>query len=254
MANWGWESTAPAGDLDSESTDVRLAQLLGNIKGPLAEKGVDITGADGMFNIETTHTAPDKPPNYGANQEYKPTNAMFYEAYNTKSGVIVAYNNYGPAYESERDPQWDDAPLPGMSTWSDVVGAVWTKITSPTGRRLLRYVVRMNVINEDTTDVVSVALKKVGQLNGIPPPWPGLVFAPPAATKLKEDIAMQQAFQAVLATPNVRGVVWLLLQHKWQLGAKTVKSITVWDMSGLATQSSGSQLAILVEIADYAPN
>ena len=253
MTNWGWESSAPAGELPLESNDERLAQILGNIKGPLADKGIGITGTDGNINIETLHTAEEKPVNYAPDVEYKYTAATFFDVYNVKQGAIFAYCNYGPAFEAARDPDWDNAALPGMSSWSDVIAAVWTLLTNPVERGLLRYIVRMNVINEDTTDVVSVALKKVGQTNGIPPKWPGLTFAPPASTELKEDAEMQKAFQAVLATPNVRGTAWLLLQHKWQLGAKTIKSITVWDMSGFANQDAGWELGIMVEVADYVP-
>lgn len=47
LTNWAWQSTAPAGELDSESVDERLAQLFGTVQGPLAEKGIGITTNDG---------------------------------------------------------------------------------------------------------------------------------------------------------------------------------------------------------------
>lgn len=57
-------------------------------------------------------------------------------------------------------------------------------------------------------------------------------------------------FQAVLGTPNLYGVAYLLLQHAGQMGRKTIKSITVWDKSGLANQDMGWSLCIMVELTD----
>lgn len=55
---------------------------------------------------------------------------------------------------------------------------IWAKITSVIQRINLKFVVRLNVQNEDTNDVVSEALKKVGVANGVPPAWPGYTFKP----------------------------------------------------------------------------
>ena len=55
---------------------------------------------------------------------------------------------------------------------------VWAKMTSLIQRINLHFVVRLNVQNEDTNDVVSEALKKVGVANGVPPAWPGYKFKP----------------------------------------------------------------------------
>ncbi|KAI5359165.1 hypothetical protein Slin14017_G100670 [Septoria linicola] len=261
MANWGWQSSSPAGTLESKSSDARLSSLLTSIKDPLSSKGLDITSASGMINIETAHTSPTKPPSYAPNALYKPTSAIYFNIYNPLQGTIIAIRNYGPEYMSSKDPTWNNAPLPSMRAWSDVVTAVWTSLTSATGRQLLRYIVRINIQNQDTNDIVIEALQRVpgGRKNGVAPKWPGFTFKPPpvpppaggGASPTKQSKEMLKAFQAVLATPNVRGVVWLLLQHKFQLGAKTIKEIIVWDMSPFENQDAGHQLAVLIEIGDF---
>lgn len=57
-------------------------------------------------------------------------------------------------------------------------------------------------------------------------------------------------FNALLATPNANGVVWLLAQHREQLGWKTVKSIRVWsDLPSSVVYSP----SMLLEIGDVEP-
>lgn len=40
------------------------------------------------------------------------------------------------------------------------------------------------------------------------------------------------AFEALLGTPNLNGIAWLLIQHYVDLGRKTIKSVTVWNSQG----------------------
>lgn len=49
--------------------------------------------------------------------------------------------------------------------------------------------------------------------------------------------------QALLGTPDARGVAWFLAQHKMQLGWKTMDAVTVF-----ATEESRPSVCLLFEI------
>lgn len=48
------------------------------------------------------------------------------------------------------------------------------------------------------------------------------------------------AFEALLGTPNMNGIAWLLIQHYNELGRKTIGSATVWN--------TNPEISILVEL------
>lgn len=53
------------------------------------------------------------------------------------------------------------------------------------------------------------------------------------------------AFEALLGTPNLNGIAWLLIQHYPDLGKKTIGSATVFSTDG----SKGKrEINVLVEL------
>jgi hypothetical protein len=58
-----------------------------------------------------------------------------------------------------------------------------------------------------------------------------------------------QALYALLQTPNVRGLCWMLIQHKTQLGLKYIDELSVWEMD----QDGTPYYQLYIHIADYDP-
>lgn len=116
-------------------------------------------------------------------------------------------------------------------------------MTTTEERENLRYVMRLMVMNEDTQDIVSEALRNDGIASGVPPAWPGHTFSPSnnGGRGLK-------AYQAVLGTPNISGVAWMLINHRDELNYRNIESITVWDKSGMENQDAGFLLCMMVRL------
>jgi hypothetical protein len=59
--------------------------------------------------------------------------------------------------------------------------------------------------------------------------------------------------QAILGTPNGKGVAWLLINHKDQLGAKTIESVTIWvDDLDVAIEAR-MERTMYFTVADFEP-
>ena len=187
------------------------------------------------------------------------TNAAYNNVYFPAAGVLMANVNYGPAYKASHDeaskrPWPKDAPLPKLKQWSDIVSLTWIDLASAEQAKNLRWVFQRTIRNDETQDVIGHICKKrkVGQerpkgskmgSTWQAPVWPGLVVHSSGASDEKEA----NHFTALLGTPNGNGIVWLLAQHKEQLGQKTVKSIRVWSDSPQGPLYSPS---MLLEIGD----
>jgi hypothetical protein len=102
-------------------------------------------------------------------------------------------------------------------------------------------VFRIFIANDDTQDVLKEALG-----SRKPTSWATRVtFVPtPLNGQITDD---NYAFYAILATPNVRGIAWMLIQHKnpAQLGLKYIDSISVWLDDGVYT--------LYIHIAGWSP-
>ena len=97
-------------------------------------------------------------------------------------------------------------------------------ITTSQQRADLKAVIRYNIVGDDQKTLIRDALISDGVQDGIPPPWPGHTFAAPEHPD--ED---GSAWEAMVGSPNVLGVAWMLIQHAHDLGDKVIHSITVWD-------------------------
>jgi hypothetical protein len=89
----------------------------------------------------------------------------------------------------------------------------------------LKGILRANVINQDTRNVVAKALGWEEWGDDNLPQWPGRDF------KADSDEAA-----AILASPNGRAPVWLLATHKDQLGHKTISKVRVFGVGSLGLQ------------------
>jgi hypothetical protein len=138
--------------------------------------------------------------------------SYFLQVINPGDGLLVAYDNLSPleAYLAESETEFD---VPDLRFWSDVAFLQWKSHASEDSE--LKYVLRFNVTNY-TTNFVVEAINAAN--HGRMLPWPGTDY----------DAASEEG-QALLGTPNGSSVAFMLVQHKQQLGHKTVDKITVFE-------------------------
>lgn len=158
-------------------------------------------------------------------------------------GVIIATNNFGPAYQLQQSRAYQDFPgtnvvnrvpddqlPPQLSQWSDVMYLEWMKHANFATRRNLKYVIRMGVANYLTRAIVARALTQE-YYNAAPGPQR---WANRAVISLDAD-----AGKAILGSPNGQGVGWFLAQHQGsrQLGKKTISKVAIFDQSAVLSDA-----------------
>jgi hypothetical protein len=143
---------------------------------------------------------------YGASKGY------YANVYNADGGMIVAGNNQGPTLKLRGIKN-----LIPLRQYSDVVFLTWRMVA---GDRVkgLKYIMRHFIVNEQTIQVMEEVLGRRGERLK---PWPGVKIEFPERDAL-----------ALLGTPNGRGVGWMLIQHKRQLGLKTIRAVTIFQCFG----------------------
>ena len=151
----------------------------------------------------------------------------------------MAWGNYGPAYMMGKKYEGQTSPrIVPLRQWSDVVFLEWQQLcVAPSSKgdiKGLRYIFRLLISNPDSQALMSKALENVGAKIS---QWPGQDFG--RSTK---------AFKALLGSPNGSGVAWLLINHKEQLGKKTVWKITVFRHEGAAEDADPSMLLWLEDV------
>jgi hypothetical protein len=129
-----------------------------------------------------------------------------------KAGFIVAYNNFGPAWMLRKNKI---KTLPDIRAWSDVTFLEWQRQALVSGQDVqqLKYVIRYEIINEDTCRIIEEAAGE----DQIPTPWPGLT-----------ESMSEEKGRAILGTPNGLGIAYMLATHKSHFGEKTIESVRVW--------------------------
>jgi hypothetical protein len=111
----------------------------------------------------------------------------------------------------------DPNPFPKLKFWSDVTFLEFQKFMKDSNQALdsLKAVWHRMIINPDTREL---AARLTGVKEGTDvPDWPGKDFKPGS-----------DEFASLIGSDNGKSVVYLLLQHRSQLGAKTVTNARVW--------------------------
>lgn len=137
--------------------------------------------------------------------------AHFYQMVNRQDGLLIAFNNLSPtaAYDGFGNPE---NAIPALQRWSDVAYLQWSMCTEASDP--LKFVLQYHVKNPAAEAVVQL-INSVNDTEVMP--WPGTTYE----TATEEGLAL-------LGTPNGIGVAYLLIQHKANLGHKTIDKITVF--------------------------
>ena len=116
---------------------------------------------------------------------------------------MLWYNNRKPA---------DPAKLPKLRAFSDILWGYWSK-DNPNIKNV-SYFFMMHISNDQTNALIATCLhNKQETLKE----WPGVAFD----TKSDEG-------HALLGSPNGAAFAYFLMQHKAQLGRKTITKVTVF--------------------------
>jgi hypothetical protein len=102
-------------------------------------------------------------------------------------------------------------------------------------------VFRATITNTASILIAEGALQTIGETTWIP--W---------ADHVEFGIDSDQA-KAILSSPNGGGVAWFLINHKAQLGLKTIKSVSLWAADSEEAKEFSDPLlerAIVFEIMD----
>ncbi|KAI7325645.1 hypothetical protein KC315_g7827 [Hortaea werneckii] len=180
-----------------------------------------------------------------------PTYAGYGSIYNILDGVIVAQKMFSPMKMHQQSP-------PPLQKWSDVTWRVWKILRTPQAygqaklgigvsrkdfqgfgdhlvpgvngllkpvdieKRMLKWlnwIVIQNIKSPgQTVRAIQACLSTRNYNNGRLPLW---------NDRQTFNIG-HWCYYALLATPNCRGIAWLLVQHKEGLGMKVPYSVTIW--------------------------
>ncbi|KAJ5768712.1 hypothetical protein N7520_003271 [Penicillium odoratum] len=148
--------------------------------------------------------------------------AQYQNWYNVQGGLIIVNLAWSPGYVvgQNSDQEWwpedvtdDTVTALNVKQLSDVMYIEWasqaTDVTS------LEYVIPLNVVNPGTRSAMTLAMASVASTWSTPE-----VFYPGS-----------EAFDALVGSPNGNAQAWILINHKAQLGVKTISSIRVWTSS-----------------------
>lgn len=169
--------------------------------------------------------------------------------FNVKQGAIIADENYSPSGNAEDDDVdvKDYAPVlrNRLTRWADVIFLQYQELCNQqqASLGLLQHVFRAYIINDETREIIAQALSANSRSEA---EWSDKVTFTPTPVGATSTPA-NKAFYALLATPNVRGVAWMLIQHKAELGLKHIDYIQVFEDDLLGTKN------LYVHISPYTP-
>lgn len=150
---------------------------------------------------------------------YRNSGGWYTNVMNT-DGVIFALQSFSPHTRgASKSPSLDGSPgheLVPLQTWADVTLLEWVDACKGDEKCVkgLKLVTKCHAKSNATMQIANQALGGTEKW-GL---WPGKTFS-------KDS----EQFAALMATPSGRGVAWLLLTHREQLGWKYVKSVNLWS-------------------------
>ncbi|KAJ4335147.1 hypothetical protein N0V87_006301 [Didymella glomerata] len=168
-----------------------------------AENGRQIPAINQWYNVDGT--------------DYQATKAHYEFGIDRAGGALYSCFLDSPVYaaaflwNNNRRPA-DPAKLPKLRAFSDVLWGYWSK-ANPDNKNV-RYLFMMGISNDQTNTLIATCLhNKEETLKE----WPGIEFH----TKSDEG-------HALLGSPNGAAFAYFLMQHKAELGQKTITKVTMF--------------------------
>ncbi|KAJ6002620.1 hypothetical protein N7451_005167 [Penicillium sp. IBT 35674x] len=150
--------------------------------------------------------------------------------YNVEGGLIIVNLAWSPSYivGENSDREWWPEDITqetvtelNVKQLSDVMYIEWA--SQATDVTTLKYVIHLNVVNLGTRSAMTLAMASRGSTWSQPE-----VFYKDGDG---DGDGESTAFDALLGSPNGNAQAWTLINHKAQLGVKTVSSIEIWTSS-----------------------
>ena len=155
-------------------------------------------------------------------RNWRKTDAIYENYFSTggQNTAIFASQNWSPDFwGSLNDPPVTGDNVIPLKRWSDVIFLNYQSLMVGRGKdamHRLKYIFRMRVNNKKSVKIMEGILGG-GSLRESIKAWPGVYYG------METDDG-----RALLGTPNGLGVAWLLIQHKKQLGRKTVAGVRLY--------------------------
>ncbi|PGG95549.1 hypothetical protein AJ79_09991 [Helicocarpus griseus UAMH5409] len=130
---------------------------------------------------------------------------IYHTSFSRQAGLIVVHEKFRDRDEKKNDPD--------RMKWSEVTWQNWKEVAKGDVGRL-KAVVEQNIINTGTKDKIELAKKQTCQEGTI------AEFHPD-----KKNTNMDDAFEMLSGTDNVKGVIYMLADHHKELGGKKVTKI-----------------------------
>ncbi|RHZ63559.1 hypothetical protein CDV55_106036 [Aspergillus turcosus] len=224
LATWGWVQTLPSRYAEGTYEPV-LDNYITTVLQMPTTGGVPVQHVQDEEVVVNGIVYPESGGNYA-------------NVYYPSSGLLVADENYGPESTA---PQFKTQGVPYvlLKQWSDIAFLNWQQQCTAAGASVsnLKAVIRFSIVNTDAGSVIPQVTG--GQtIGGYKNP---MVFQPGDPN-----------FNALLGTPNASGVAWLLINHKAQMGIKTIASISLFRSKD--PLGGGSVTNMAFEIVDYSPS
>ena len=150
---------------------------------------------------------------------YRSSGGLYSNVINTGGAIFTLENTSPRTRGATQKPPLNGTPgneLVPLQTWADVVFLQLVDACKGDQECIkgLKLVVKCHPENNVTNRVATQALGGPAEWTK----WPGKNFS-----------KQSQQFAALMATPSGRGVAWLLLTHREQLGWKNVESVDIWS-------------------------
>lgn len=159
---------------------------------------------------------------------YQSSGGLYSNVMNT-DGAIFALEAFSPRMRgASQKPPLDGSSgheLVPLQTWADVAFLEWVDACNGDEKCIkgLTLVTKCHTTSNATMQIGSQALGGPEKWGA----WPGQSFSNDS-----------EQFAALMSTPAGRGVAWMLLTHRKQLGWKRVKSVDLWAGADKSSKSS----------------
>ncbi|USP74807.1 uncharacterized protein yc1106_02081 [Curvularia clavata] len=227
LATWHWRHVNPASFSCSFSTHWQFPNAMRSlgISGTSVAEGGDNT----CYRVE--HWDPEMRDEHGnqipavnqwysvpgVERKYRATKAHYEFGLNFRGGALFAMFLESPQaaarslwYSNQKSPSKDDLPL--LRAFSDVLWGFWAQ-DNPDVRNV-RFFFMIGISNDVSNRIIASCLRDVEATLGV---WPGTSFE-----------AESEQGHALIGSPNGAAFAYFLMQHKAQLGQKTITKITVF--------------------------
>ncbi|KAF2713396.1 hypothetical protein K504DRAFT_498213 [Pleomassaria siparia CBS 279.74] len=181
-----------------------------------------------LKDAEGRRVGPEDQVYLADSKTYRMTGAFNQVTVDHKTGAMYATFMSSPREAAKKtwklgagvEPKSEE--LPQLRMFSDIMWGAWKSDPVSAGSITIipsvKYYFSIDIQNQETLDVIDLALESVKQYTT--EKWPGNTFGMDS-----------EAGKALLGTPNGRVIGYFLAQHKAELGQKTVTKVTAFTSS-----------------------